>query len=346
LLNAVFPYRLKVLGKNHPAVDLGDKTNGIAFQITSRTDADKIKEDLRTFADKNLAAEYPQGIRFLLLTDKKIKWKSGIKESFNRIVKGFDADQHIYLLPGIIEKLKDTYLEKAGPFQELPKMMEWQFGNKAGGPPVEFFFRQLFDGSRVYYEGLRGEYGRFRMLHIEDMILSRTESREEWVPQPVSSELDAYGKEETVITLLTRWWQGPCKHAVIVGDGGMGKTVSLVLLLDGFNEITVEKKELLLEIKRIMEQCPGTRIVLTSRYDMRGQFQWGNWGLVRLMKLEKEQVESYLQEKNLGLPGQARFLELIRNPMMLTLYAATCEMQNKNRESEHCCFKDRVESVH
>jgi hypothetical protein len=30
---------------------------------------------------------------------------------------------------------------------------------------------------------------------------------------------------------------------------------------------------------------------------------------------------------------------------MLTLYAATCEVQNRNRESQHCRFKDRVESV-
>ncbi|NIM11095.1 MAG: NACHT domain-containing protein, partial [Candidatus Aminicenantes bacterium] len=280
--------------------------------------------------------------------------------------------------------------------------------------------QRILRGSRTYYERLRGENGRFRMLHIEDLILSRTDTKDKWVPQSVSGDDEGYDKDETVITLLPHSWKQSRKHAVIVGDGGMGKTVSLVrlweslldrianekdepvpvfialnefnqvkeenrqgfilnyirenycdsstsieeiweamkqsvpedafkpriaLMLDGFNEITVEKKELLLEIKRIMEQCPGTRIVLTSRFDMRGQYQWGNWSLVRLMKLEKIQVESYLQEKNLGIPGQARFLELIGNPMMLTLYAATCEVQIKSRESGHCCFKDRVESV-
>jgi len=341
---------------------------------------------------------------------------------------------------------------------------------KARAVPVH---QRILRGSRAYYEGLTGEKGRFRMLHIEDLILSRTETKDKWVPQPISGEDEKFNKDETVVTLLPRAWKQSHKHAVIVGDGGMGKTVSLVrlweslliksflggpdasraifqksplaaggsrllhpihgrggfqhsnsvsnlkgslrrrvaaggnndvpvpvfialnefnqvkeekrqgfilnyirenycssaasideiweamkqpepkdafkphiaLLLDGFNEITVEKKELLLEIRRIMEQCPGTRIVLTSRFDMRGQYQWGNWSLVRLLKLEKVQVESYLQEKNLGIPGQARFLQLIGNPMMLTLYAATCEVQNKNRESEYCRFKDRVESV-
>ncbi|MCX6584157.1 MAG: hypothetical protein NT166_28625 [Candidatus Aminicenantes bacterium] len=298
---------------------------------------------------------------------------------------------------------------------DLALYLAQEYGRKEDSEekiPAESVHRMILRGSRAYYEGLRGENGRFRMLHIEDLILSRPDTKEKWVPQPVSSDGDdaEYGQEETVITLLTRWWQGPCQHAIIVGDGGMGKTVSLVrlwetlliknflevqgaifqlkplaaegnndglvpvfialnefnqvkeekrqgfilnyirenycdspttveeiwdalklpvqegvfkprfvLLLDGFNEIIVGKKELLLEIKRIMEQCPGVRMVLTSRFDMRGQYQWGNWDLVRLMKLEKEQVESYLQEKKLGLPGQERFLQLIRNPMMLTL---------------------------
>jgi len=292
---------------------------------------------------------------------------------------------------------------------------------KAGAEPV---LQRVLRGSRDYYEKLGGENGRFRMLHIEDLILSRPESQEEWMPQPVTGDagLDDAGsdKGETAISLLPRVWKQSGQPVIIVGEGGMGKTVSLVrlwdilldqaardqdepvpvfialnefnqvkeenrqgfilnyirenyclsptyreeiwdamkqpvpegefkprlvLLLDGFNEITVEKRELILEIKRIMEQCPRTRMVLTSRFDMRGQFQWGNWYLVCLLKLEKEQVVSYLQEKNLGQPGQEHFLELIRNPMMLTLYAATCEIQKKNRDSVHCRFKDRVESV-
>ena len=66
LLNAAFTYRLKVLGKNHRAADLGDQVKGIAFQITSRTDAKKIRFDLQTSRDNNLISKYPQGIRFLL----------------------------------------------------------------------------------------------------------------------------------------------------------------------------------------------------------------------------------------------------------------------------------------
>jgi hypothetical protein len=75
LLDAAFSLNLKVLGKNHHAVDLGDKNAGIAFQITVRTDNDKIRESLHTFADKNLTSEYPNGMRFLLLVNNKPVWK-------------------------------------------------------------------------------------------------------------------------------------------------------------------------------------------------------------------------------------------------------------------------------
>ncbi|UCH94735.1 MAG: hypothetical protein JSV88_31365 [Candidatus Aminicenantes bacterium] len=98
---------------------------------------------------------------------------------------------------------------------------------KARAVPVH---QRILSGSRAYYEGLTGENGRFRMLHIEDLILSRTETKDKWVPQPVSGEDEEYNKDETVITLLPRVWRQSRQHAVIVGDGGMGKTVSLVRL--------------------------------------------------------------------------------------------------------------------
>jgi hypothetical protein len=52
------------------------------------------------------------------------------------------------------------------------------------------------------------------------------------VPQPVSIEegKNSSHTDEMVITLLPRLWNGSCEHGVIVGAGGMGKTVSLVRL--------------------------------------------------------------------------------------------------------------------
>ena len=120
---------------------------------------------------------------------------------------------------------------------------------------------------------------------------------------------------------------------------------SIVLLLDGFNEITVKKKELLLELNHLVEQCPGIQVVITSRYDMRGNFNWGHWNLVRLRELEEEKVDAYLQGKGLAVPGPGRLWGLLGNPMMLTLYAASCEVQAYQKNSRYCCFKETVETT-
>jgi len=190
LLNAAFSYKLKVLPKNHPAVDLGDTANGIAFSITSRTDADKIRSDLQTFKDHNLKSEYPQGIRFLLLVDKKEDWSTKIKNSFTEILAGFDTDEHIFTLANMTERLKRNYPQNPVPFREILAFLEWQFGEKGGEPPMPFLREMLLQGSRLYHRALTGKTGRFRNLHIEDLLLTRPDTESQWVPQPVSLEED------------------------------------------------------------------------------------------------------------------------------------------------------------
>jgi WD40 repeat protein len=115
---------------------------------------------------------------------------------------------------------------------------------------------------------------------------------------------------------------------------------AVVLLLDGFNEVTVDNKELLIQIRKLMEQARGVQIVITSRYDMRKSFGWGHLHLLELRGLEKKQVKNYLEKKKSKMPS-GRLLELLRNPMMLTLYTSTCEVQGKYEGD----FKENVETT-
>ncbi len=119
---------------------------------------------------------------------------------------------------------------------------------------------------------------------------------------------------------------------------------SMVLLLDGFNEITCENRELLIELNRMAEHCLGIQVIITSRYDMRGDFNWGHWNLVKLQELDNDKVKEYLQAMGMVAPGQERLLTLLKNPMMLTLYAAACEVKKKLTGSTYCCFKEVVET--
>jgi len=135
---------------------------------------------------------------------------------------------------------------------------------------------------------------------------------------------------------------GLFKKAVETPDGV--NVPSVVLLLDGFNEITVEKRELLLEINRLTEQCEGLQVVMTSRSDMRSNFNWSHWNLVQLEPLDDPSIAGYLTRRGMAVPTQEVLKSLIRNPMMLTLYAASCELQEKYKTSSYCSFKERVET--
>jgi hypothetical protein len=262
---------------------------------------------------------------------------------------------------------------------------------------------------------LKGPNGRFKNIRISDIILPRLPN--EWLKSHTSTDttVDSEIKENTteyvgtekksemlnVLDLLPVMWKKECKHTVIVGAVGMGKTVSLihwwekylenreetkpvpvfielnefnqikevkrdgfilsmiyehygntstitrediweamkrpmqqgeyipsmVLLLDGFNEMTVEKRELLLELNRIVEQCPGVQVIITSRYDMRADLNWNDWSLVLLLKLKHGQIEKYLTEMGMRIPELDRVLKVLKNPMMLKLYRSECKAQ-------------------
>ncbi len=280
----------------------------------------------------------------------------------------------------------------------------------------------LFSGSRRHYEDLCGGTGRFRHLDISDIILPQPNKG--WFNPLIKSFSGVKGAalqksplasmlldplKSTLLDIIPQLWQNECRHAVVKGDGGMGKTVSLVrlwdeftkdyqagvpvpvfiqlneintvpeekrmnfilssirenylnsgvseeeimnflrdegevpsvvLLLDGFNEVTVDNKELLIQVRKLMEQARGVQVVITSRYDMRGVYGWEHLHLLELAGLEEAQVREYLEDKKVKMPG-GRLAGLLRNPMMLTLYTSTCEVQEKCEGN----FKRQVETA-
>lgn len=80
--------------ENFPAIDLGDKEAGVAIQVTSTSNSEKIKETLQKFRDKELFRNYPR-IYFYILTEKQASYSS---KAFNEISQGFfefDPKKHI-----------------------------------------------------------------------------------------------------------------------------------------------------------------------------------------------------------------------------------------------------------
>lgn len=222
LLNLVFNLDLKNLNEeepNFPGIDLGDDKNKKAFQVTSRTDPAKIKKDMGTFM-KMYQGRFPGGIRFLILSAKKPRIS---KEECKDICPGFDPKVDILNLRDIQNEIKKIYREDNRRFQRIRDFLLEELG--PGRPKKVDTLKILGEGSKKYYRSLRGPNGRFRFLRIADIILPQTQT-----PDQV---------QQTMKT---------------PEPGGEPGVPSLVLLLDGFNEITVEKRELLLELNHLTEQ--------------------------------------------------------------------------------------------
>src|SRR4028119_469891 len=55
---------------NYPAIDLGDETARVAFQVTSTSGSEKIKKTLRKFVERELYEKYDKLIIYIL-TEKQ-----------------------------------------------------------------------------------------------------------------------------------------------------------------------------------------------------------------------------------------------------------------------------------
>ena len=73
LLNTVYGYELNDLNKNQCAIDLGDTKKGFSVQVTSRTDATKIKDTLKKFVENQYENIYPNGVKFFIISNSPVK---------------------------------------------------------------------------------------------------------------------------------------------------------------------------------------------------------------------------------------------------------------------------------
>jgi len=101
---------------------------------------------------------------------------------------------------------------------------------------------------------------------------------------------------------------------------------SFILLLDGFNEVTVDNKDLLSCLDEL-RKFQGVQIIISSRYDMRNNHNWSEFETLNLEPLEDGQIKFFMAKQKIRF--NLKLLEdipLLKNPMMLTLY---CGMERE-----------------
>ena len=154
LLAEVYGYReLKNLNSeknNCPGIDLGDEKAKVAFQITSTTNAKKIKETLEKFRDYNWYEKYDRLIIYILTEKQKFKGKG-----YEEIIDGkfaFDKDKDIWDYRDLLSAVKHLPFERAcrvesileANFGEGRTLTEWEVVDNVERVVSEY--SQLFVG--------------------------------------------------------------------------------------------------------------------------------------------------------------------------------------------------------
>lgn len=103
-----------------------------------------------------------------------------------------------------------------------------------------------------------------------------------------------------------------------------GERPVLLLLLDGLNEVQGSSEALLKEIKEL-SALHGVRMLITSRSGVAPEGFSG----AELSPLSKESVAARLTEKGLLLPKSVEMRELLRTPLMLSLFLRTSTAEGK-----------------
>lgn len=109
---------LNTIKENYPAIDLGDETAGVAFQVTATSDSTKIKDTLQKFVDKELYKIYPRLIVYII-TEKKDSYP---EKTFADIIDGkfeFNISLNIMDYKSLIKACMNFEIYKASRIRRI-----------------------------------------------------------------------------------------------------------------------------------------------------------------------------------------------------------------------------------
>ena len=398
--------------RNTAAIDLTDEQSRVCVQVTSDRRGSKIVDTLNGYFRHEHFKRFDKVLIYYLKekANPNASTKKRVEEITNAKLE-FDIKDHLWDASTVLNLIKqDASGEKIDCVLSL---MEREFGG--GGAEAIDIHQSLRDGSQRFYSDLM-QTGRFRYLNIAKQLLPQSQVR---LSEPL---VEMKPEISDVIPLSEGIKSLQCeltKHAVLVGEGGLGKTVSLLtlwkhylneedtipifialneynhaddkrnfvrnyiarrylqkqhlsqeeenqlwyllersqneqkqpgpnvlLLLDGFNELTADKQGLLSELNEWIERGRSVQIIAVSRSDMRNDFNWLRFHGITLTYLSVEKIAEYLSQfSNASYPSSPVLQQLITVPLNLTLYAATSEIIAKHENNSTFSFKSPATSA-
>lgn len=250
------------------------------------------------------------------------------------------------------------------------------------------------------FKNKRKSHPSFQLMKIDSRLFPNAHAKQ----RPIKLQsIDSNNELKTVGEIIAESWKnGEVNHLMIEGEGGIGKTVTLLnipdklaphyiptiyiplheltkdddpiecyikkkilnnkeelyqqlldliekpwdngprllLLLDGFNEISAEHRVSISEDIKYWSEYPGIQIITSSRYGIHTYVAFGNnCSAIKLQPLSDTTVETYLNSIGVRIPIDDTIKRLVSIPLLLILYAKT-ELVLEKRESDLSDFKE------
>lgn len=317
-----------------------------------------------------------------------------VKKLYQLIVK---QTGNIDEVKGLVEKLICIVKELNDKVVEIPD----EGGRKSETYKIDGY-NQLYKCLDEKLHDKRENHPSFQLMKIDDRLFPNAQTKQKHIKLEA---LDSNDKLKTVRDIIKEsWGKGEKNHLMIEGDGGIGKTVTLLsipdaekfaphyvpaiyiplhelyngedpiehyvkkkilknkenlyqqlldlidqpwdrgprllLLLDGFNEISPDQREPIGKDIVYWSEFSGIQIITSSRYDIHTYVALGdNYSALKLQALSDTTVKEFLKSKDIPIPTNEAVKKLITTPLMLTLYAMT-ECVKEERECDAADFRE------
>lgn len=136
------------------------------------------------------------------------------------------------------------------------------------------------------------------------------------------------------------------------------KKEKTLLLLDGFDEISFERKQVYFkEIMDIAEKYPNLNIILSSRVEQGGFQEWNLFNIAKIKPLNLEQACKVVEKLNYDSEVKERFLSALQenlynkhrdfasNPLLLTIMLFTYEQNGEIPEKMHIFYEQAYQTL-
>lgn len=116
--------------------------------------------------------------------------------------------------------------------------------------------------------------------------------------------------------------------------GAGSGTPDLVLLLDGYNEMTCKKSELVINLRK-WQLYERVQILVTSR-----EASFKNMEVLKLKDLEEKIIQQYMNKCGQNVEKKMQYI--LKNPMMLCLYVNVQKYYEENNEKDYVELRKKV----